>query len=128
MQVLAACVPNDPDHSLSGKRRTRFLKIVAPSRVQRVRHVIENLYALQKSRNCSGSGSPCIPVSLVSRERLLIAAVGPAAASKENGDAFYKPIQNKNNQRGAEAQDERQQKQRSFKAEVCRWGGCSVCY
>jgi hypothetical protein len=40
----------------------------------------------------------------------LTAAVGAAAASKENGEAFYKPIQHKNNQRGAEAQDKRQQK------------------
>jgi hypothetical protein len=42
--------------------------------------------------------------------RRLTAAVGTGAASKENGDALYKPAQNKNNQRGAEAQDKRQQK------------------
>jgi hypothetical protein len=41
---------------------------------------------------------------------MLTAAVGAAAASKENGDAFYKLAQNKNNQRGAKAQDKWQQK------------------
>ena len=40
----------------------------------------------------------------------LTAAVGPAAASKEDGDAFHKSVQKKNNQRGAEAQHKRQQK------------------